>query len=321
MSISAPSPRHRFDPETLKALTGLQFRARYIVEGFLSGMHESPFHGYSVEFNEYRNYQPGDELRHLDWRYYARADKLCIKRFEQETNLQFHVIFDTSKSMAYQGSKAWCSKFDYAKILAASFCWLLLKQKDATGLLTQEFDPGSGKAKTGEASRVQRGPQLRFLKPSQKPSQFGQILGQLETLPPAGGPCLATLLENAPRLIRRRSVILLLSDLLDPAAEVQEQLKQLHYLGHEILVFQILDRDELEFPFEQNNIFEDLESGVRRRIRPEQARKGYLERFGAFQEEYRRLLQALEIHQLVLPTDADPGRALAFFLSQRKAFA
>jgi len=320
MSTTVTSPRYRFDPETLKALAGLQFRARYIVEGFLSGMHESPFHGYSVEFNEYRNYQPGDDLRHLDWRYYARADKLCIKRFEQETNLQFHVIFDTSKSMAYQGSKAWCSKFDYAKVLAASISWLLLKQKDATGLLTQEADGESAKAKAGEASRAVRGPQLRFLKPSQKPSQFGQILGQLENVPPAGGPCLATLLDNAPRLIRRRSVILLLSDLLDPAGEVQEQLKQLHYLGHEILVFQVLDRDELEFPFDQSNIFEDLESGVRRRIHPDQARKGYLARFEAFQEQYRSLLRTLEIQHLVLPTDADPGRALAFFLAQRKMF-
>jgi uncharacterized protein (DUF58 family) len=319
MSQSATT-RHQFDPETLKALAGLQFRARYVVEGFLSGMHESPFHGYSIEFNDYRIYQPGDDLRHLDWRYYARADKLCIKRYEQETNLQFHIISDTSRSMAYQGGKAWCSKLEYAKILAASLCWLLLKQKDATGLLTQEAHFDSGKTKTGEASRAQRDPQLRFLKPSQKPSQFGQILGQLEAVNPAGGPCLATLLDNAPRLIQRRSVILLVSDLLDPAEEVQEQLKQLHFLGHEILVFQVLDRDELDFPFEKDNIFEDLESGIRRRVNPDQARKVYLERFEAFQEQYRKLFQALEIQHLVLPTDADPGRALAFFLSQRQAF-
>jgi len=319
MNTAAPA-RYRFDPETLKALAGLQFRARYIVEGFLSGMHESPFHGYSVEFSEYRKYQPGDDLRHLDWRYYARADKLCIKRFEQETNLHFHVIFDTSKSMAYHGSKAWCSKFDYAKVLAAALCWLMLKQKDSTGLLTQETYGDSGPTRLGEAARARRDPQLKFLKPSQKASQFGQILGQLENTAPAGGPCLATLLDNAPRLIHRRSVILLLSDLLDPAEEVQEQLKQLHFLGHEILVFQVLDRDELEFPFEKSSIFEDFESGARRRIRPDQARKGYLERFEAFQDQYRRLFRALEIHHLVLPTDADPGRALAFFLAQRKAF-
>lgn len=319
--MATASTKYSFDPEALKALAGLQFRARYVVEGFLSGMHESPFHGYSVEFDEYRNYQPGDDLRHLDWRYYARADKLCIKRYEEETNLQFHVILDTSNSMAYRGAKAWCSKLDYARVLGASLCWLLLKQKDATGLLMQEAGADPGAILTGEAARAQRDPQLRFLKPSQKPSQFGQILGQLEAVNPAGGPCLATLLDNAPRLIRRRSVILLLSDLLDPAEEVQEQLKQLHFLGHEILIFQVLDRDELEFPFEKNNIFEDLESGVRRRIRPELARKNYLERFGAFLDNYQNLLRTLEIQHLLLPTDADPGRALAFFLSQRKAFS
>jgi len=316
--MSEPA-RKQFDPETLKALAGLQFRARYVVEGFLSGMHESPFHGYSIEFNDYRNYQPGDDLRHLDWRYYARADKLCIKRYEQETNLQFHVIADTSRSMGYRGERAWCRKIDYAKIVAASLCWLLLKQKDMTGLLLQEAD--ARKPQAGEASRAQLDPQLHFLKPSQKPSQFGYILGQLEAVEPAGGPCLATLLNNTPRLVRRRSVILLVSDLLDPADEVQDQLKQLHFLGHEIIVFQILDRDELEFPFEKDRIFEDLESGVRRRIRPEQVRQQYLERFNAFQDTYRHLFRALEIHHLVLPSDEDPGRALAFFLAQRQAFA
>ena len=315
------STRHTFDPETLKALAGLQFRARYVVEGFLSGMHESPFHGYSIEFNDYRNYQPGDDLRHLDWRYFARADKLCIKRYEQETNLQFHVISDTSKSMGYRGERAWCSKLDYAKVVAASLCWLLLKQKDATGLLIQEAGEGAGKIKAGEAGRAAREPQMHFLKPSQKPSQFGHILGQIEAVEPAGGPCLSTLLDNAPRLIRRRSVILLVSDLLDPAEEVQDQLKQLHFLGHEVLVFQVLDRDELDFPFEKDRIFEDVESGVRRRVKPQLVREKYLQRFEAFQEKYRSLFRALEIHHLMLPTDADPGRALAFFLAQRQAFA
>jgi uncharacterized protein (DUF58 family) len=316
MNEPAPQP---FDPETLKALAGLQFRARYVVEGFLSGMHESPFHGYSIEFSDYRNYQPGDDLRHLDWRYYARADKLCIKRYEQETNLQFHVIADSSRSMGYRGGRAWCSKLDYAKIVAASLCWLLLKQKDATGLMIQEADAKAPRA--GEAGRARRGPQLHYLKPSQKPSQFGHILGQIEAVEPAGGSCLATLLDHAPRLIRRRSVILLVSDLLDPAEEVQAQLKQLHFLGHEVLVFQVLDRDELDFPFDKDRIFEDMESGERRRVRPQQVRQTYLERFEAFQENYRRLFRALEIHHLVLPTDADPGRALAFFLAQRQAFA
>ena len=309
----------RFDPEVLKSLAGLQFRARYVVEGFLSGMHESPFHGYSAEFSEYRDYQPGDDLRRLDWRYYARADKLCIKRFEQETNLHFHVIVDTSASMAYRGAGAWGRKLDYAALLAASFSWLLLKQKDASSLLTMQA-PAAAPLAVGEQARLQREPALRFLKASSKPSQFGHIVRQLETAEPAGGPCLGNLLENARRLISRRSVILLVSDLLDPADTVREQLRHLHFLGHEILVFQVLDRDELEFPFEQNYIFEDLENGSRRRVQPARAREGYLRRFGAFLAEYRELFENLSINQTVLPTDADPSRALAFFLSRRKSF-
>jgi len=316
---TSPSSSYRFDPEALKALAGLQFRARYVVEGFLSGMHESPFHGYSAEFSEYRDYHPGDDLRHLDWHYYARADKLCIKRFEQETNLHFHIITDTSNSMAYRGKTAWGRKLDYANLLSASLTWLLLKQKDSVGLLTLEAAPGAAGG-VGEMGRVRPEPQLRFLKPSQKPSQFGQILRQLDVLEPAGGPCLASLLENARRLIPRRSVILLLTDLLDPSESVQEQLRYLRFVGHEILVFQILDHDELEFPFQDNHVFEDLESGLRRRIRPSQVRETYLKRFQAFLAGYRNLFESLEISYTLMPTDTDPSRALAFFLAQRKSF-
>ena len=315
----APTSSYRFDPEALKALAGLQFRARYVVEGFLSGMHESPFHGYSAEFSEYRDYQPGDDLRRLDWRFYARADRLCIKRFEQETNLQFYIVTDTSNSMAYRGKTAWGRKLDYANLLSASLTWLLLKQKDSVGLLTMEA-AAEPEVSVGEIGRVRHDPQLRFLKPSQKPSQFGQVLRQLEVLEPAGGPCLGDLLENARRLIPRRSVILLLTDLLDPSESVQEQLRYLRFVGHEILVFQILDHDELEFPFEDNHVFEDLESGVRRRIRPSQVRETYMKRFHDYLAAYRNLMEGLEISYTLMPTDTDPSRALAFFLSQRKAF-
>ncbi len=282
-------------------------------------MHESPFHGYSAEFNDYRNYQPGDDLRHVDWRLYARADKLCIKRFEQETNLHFHIIVDSSGSMEYRGQKAWGRKLDYASLLAASLAWLLLKQKDATSLLTIETTSVPSTA-VGEQARVRPEPQLRFLKPSSKPSQFGNVVRQLETTEASGGPCLAQLLENARRLIPRRSVILLLSDLLDPPETVREQLKHLHFLGHEILVCQVLDPDELEFPFRENQIFEDLEDKSRRLIHAERVREGYLLRFGAFLEEYRDLFRNLGISHTLLPTDADPSRALAFFLTNRKSF-
>lgn len=309
---------YRFSPEMLQSLAGLQFRARYVVEGFLSGMHQSPFHGYSVEFDEYRDYQPGDDLRHLDWRLYARADKLCIKRFEQETNLNFHVILDSSASMAYRGARAWASKIEYGSLVAACLTSLLLKQKDAVSLLTFEVPPRSLLGGVGEGSRAEHEAELRYIQPSSKPSQFGRVLGLLENLPPSGGPCLGRLLDNARRMIPRRGVILLVSDLLDPSETVAEQLKQLHFLGHEIIVFHVLDDDEIDFPFEESQVFEDLESGVRRRIRPAQVRAAYLKRFGDFLEEYAALFAGLKIGCTRMATTGDPSHALAFFLAERK---
>src|SRR5882672_3613004 len=126
----------RFDPKVLAALAGLDFKARYVMEGFLSGLHDSPFHGFSVEFSDYRNYQPGDDLRHLDWRLFARNDRLCIKRYMQETNVRFYVVCDTSASMNYRSAGAWGSKLDCAKVLAAALAWLSLKQNDAVGMVT-----------------------------------------------------------------------------------------------------------------------------------------------------------------------------------------
>ena len=311
-----------FDPTILRGLSGLQFRARYLVEGALNGLHESPFRGFSSEFSEYRDYQQGDDLRHLDWRFYARADKLCIRRYEQETNLNFYVVCDSSRSMAYVGTRAWASKLEAARTLAAAFAWLLLKQKDTVGLLTYSGErSGAGQPAAGEHSRLRPTPGLAYVRHSQKPSQFGQILGVLEPLRPEGGPCLAALLDHARVLIPRRSVILLLSDLLDPNPDLRQQLEHLRYLGHEILVLQILDPDEIDFPFTEAGIFEDLESGVRRRVQPSRVRERYLERFREFQEENLAAFRAMEVlHQLV-PTDLDPGAAIATFLSQRRLFA
>src|SRR5947207_7678578 len=190
MPTATQSFAERFDPRVLAALEGLDFKARYVMEGFLSGLHDSPFHGFSVEFSDYRNYQPGDDLRRLDWRLYARSDRLCIRRYMQETNARFYVICDTSASMGYRGSAAWGSKLDCAKILAAALTWFLLKQNDAAGMLTL---PADGQA-----------PQ--FIRPSQKPSQFGLLLRQLDSLAAGGGTCLANLLGHAVRLVHRRSV-------------------------------------------------------------------------------------------------------------------
>jgi len=292
----------RFDPRVLAALAGLDFKARYVMEGFLSGLHDSPFHGFSVEFSDYRNYQPGDDLRHVDWRLYARNDRLCIKRYMQETNVRFYVVCDTSASMNYRGKKAWGSKLECARVLAAALTWFLLKQNDAAGMVS--LDSATGRPE--------------FIRPSQRSSQFGLLLRQLEGLRAAGGACLASLLQNTARLVHRRSVILFFSDFLEPSEEVALGLKQLRFQGHEVLIFQVLDGDELEFPFEEAAVFEDLESDVRRRIQPAQTRAKYLGRFQAFLTEIRNLFQSLEMPYCLTRTDEDPWRALALFLAERR---
>jgi uncharacterized protein (DUF58 family) len=297
-----------FDPALLNSLSGLNFKARYVMEGFLSGMHQSPFHGFSVEFSDYRNYQPGDDLRHLDWRLYARSDRLCIKRFEQETNVRFYLLLDSSASMSYRGEGAWASKFECAQVVATALSWLMLRQNDAVGLLALEPD-----AKTHEL-------RPHYISPSQKPSQLGMMLRHLQQLQPMGGERLKELLTKATQLFHRRSVIILFSDLLESPAETERLFKQLKFLGHECIIFQVLDRDEIEFPFTRPQLFLDLETGARRQVRPETARQRYLERFQAFMEAEKKRFVDLEMDLFLLRTDSDPVSALRGFFGKRKKY-
>src|SRR5258705_4370542 len=173
---AAQSLSQSFDPKLLAALEGLDFKARYVMEGFLSGLHDSPFHGFSVEFSDYRTYQPGDDRCHLDWRLYARSDRLCIKRYMLETNVRFYIVCDTSASMKYRGSSAWASKFECAKILSGALTWFLLRQNDAAGMVT--LSPSSLPPSGGERVRVrgssgsdqQNHGAPQFIRPSQRPN-------------------------------------------------------------------------------------------------------------------------------------------------------
>jgi len=302
MRAVTPTLDQQFDPRMLSTLEGLDFKARYVMEGFLNGLHNSSFHGFSVEFSDYQKYQPGDDLRHLDWRLYARSDRLCIKRYMQETNARFYVVCDASASMEYRGGTAWGSKFECAKVLASALTWFLLKQNDAAGMITL-----GGQSEAPE-----------FIRPSQRPSQLGLMLRQLELLRPSGGACLSRLLQHAARLIHRRSVVLFFSDLLEPSEDVALCFKQLRFLGHEVIVFQILDKDEVEFPFTESKVFVDLESGTRRVISPKAVRAQYCERFNAFMASHYALFRALEIPHCVVRNDESPCGALALFLTERK---
>ena len=291
-----------FDRRVLSTLRGLDLKARYIVEGFLNGLHRSPFHGLSVEFSEYRDYHPGDDLRHLDWRLYGRSDRLYVKKYTQETNVRVYLVVDTSASMAYRGQQGWGTKLEVASILGAALTMLMLGQNDAVGLLS--LDDGAAGAS--------------FIQPSQKPSQLGLMLHHLQNLEPAGGPRLADLLDHVNRLIHRRSFVLFFSDLLEPAEGIREAFQQLRFHGHECLVFQVLDRDEVEFPFQDVSVFQDLESTSRRRVDPAAVRERYLSRFRDFMAAHRQLFDSLEIPHCVVETHEDPCAALSAFLLKRE---
>lgn len=297
--------RPRFDPADFAALTRLDLRARYVMEGFLPGLHGSPFQGPSVEFNDYRDYQPGDDLRHLDWRLYARTDRLVIKRYVEETNARCYLVCDTSGSMAYRGTRAWGSKLDAARLLAAALGWFLLRQNDAVGLFALEPAERLGERR------------LRMLRPSQKRSQLGRLLGAVESLGAAETAGLAELLERTRGLTHRRSLFLFFSDLLDPAEELEQHWQRLRFEGHECLVFQVLDPDEIDFPFAEGSVLEDLESRDRRQVQGE-ARRRYLERFEAFMERHRKLFRELAIPHVVVRTDEDPAQILGRYLAERR---
>ncbi len=291
-----------FDAKLLATLDSLDLRARYVVEGFIAGQHRSPFHGFSVEFSEYREYEPGDDLRHVDWRVYARSDRLYVKQYMQETNVRFYVLLDTSGSMDYRGRDAWGSKLEVSRVIAAALSWMMLKQNDAVGLLA--MTPG------GEVPD--------YIRPSQKPSQFGLMLRHLDRVQPSGGPHLSTLLRHAARLVHRRSMVILFSDLLEPAEDLTESLRELRFDGNDLLVLQVLDRDEIEFPFDSDAVFEDLESGARRQVAPAMARAQYLERFRAFMARHEEQLRGLELHHGIVRTDEAPWQAITTFLSTRE---
>lgn len=278
------------------------------MEGFLGGRHRSPFQGLSAEFREYRPYQPGDDLRHLDWRLYARSDRLSVRRYEHETNLRAYLLVDTSASMGYRGARSGSTKLELACTLAAALGLLLLNQHDAVGLLA-----------IAAPQAVSAGqPALHYLGPAAHADQRAALLHALQGLTAGGDDHLAPLLEQAARLARRRSLIVLLSDLLMPSEAQRQALARLRFAGHELACLQVLDPDELDFPFEDVPEFEDPETGRRVAVDPTQARAQYLARFGAAQAAWTTLLRSCEVPQALVRGDADPAVALAQALHARR---
>jgi len=286
------------DPRVLMHIRSLELRARVVVEGFTSGLHRSPFHGFSVEFTEYRQYTPGDDLRYLDWRLLARSDRSYVKRFEDETNLRCHLLVDGSRSMGY-GSLDY-TKGQYAATLAATLAYFLATQRDAVGLAT--FD-----------SSV-----TQFIPSRFRPGQLRRLFAALEQPPSGKETDLAAPLEQAAELVRKRGLLVLISDLLAPLERLEASLGALRAMGHEVLVFQTLDPAELDFSFDAPSEFEDAETGRRWYIDPATARESYQQKLAAHLKAVETICAHLGIDYRRLRTDEPLEWALVDVLDARQ---
>ena len=285
------------NPQALMNIRNLELRARVVVEGFWNGLHRSPFHGFSVEFTEYRQFSPDDDPRYLDWRVFARSDRFFIKKFEDETNLRCHVLADRSRSMTY-GSLGY-SKADYAATLAATLAYFLYLQGDAVGVLT--FDE-----------------QLcDFLPARHRPGHLRHLILALEKPISGAGTNIASALKQVAELVRKRGLIVLISDFLVSLASVEPHLTALAACGHEVIVFQVLDPSELAFDFKDPSMFEDIESGTRLFLDPVTARKRYLQKLNEHCDHLRRLCERLGAGCHRLDTSRPLELALFDFIRQR----
>jgi uncharacterized protein (DUF58 family) len=285
------------DPQVLMRIRNLELRARGVVEGFWSGIHRSPFHGFSAEFTEYRQYTPDDDPRHLDWRVFARSDRFFVKKFEEETNLRCHLLVDCSRSMTY-GSLGY-PKSEYAATLAATLAYFLYRQGDAIGLLT--FDE-----------------QIReYLPARHRTGHLRHLMLALQK--PAGGQAtnLVAPLQHIVELVRKRSLMVLVSDCLAPIDRLERPLVALAASGHEVIVFQVLDPAELTLRFTESSMFQDVESGRVLFVDPATARKEYLHRLESHWASLRATCHRLGIACHRLATDRPLELALFDFLRER----
>ena len=293
----AKSPKYS-DPEVLASVAGLMLRARRVVEGSISGLHRSPFHGFNVEFAEYREYSPGDDLRRLDWRVFGRSDRYFIKQYEEESNLRATLVLDASASMKY-GSGA-MTKFDYAATIAASLATLLIGQQDPVGMALFDKQP------------------REILPPAATQAQLARIIGLLEEAKPDRETDLGTVLQTLSDQMRKRGLIVIVSDLLTDLQRVFDGLARLQYKGHEIIIFQVLDKDELELPFNDLVLFKDIEGNEELFAEPWGFRKAYQEAMQKFVSEVRDACGARGIDLVLLRTDEELAKALSHYLHMRE---
>jgi uncharacterized protein (DUF58 family) len=291
--------KNYFDPKVLAGISNLYLRARWVVEGLMSGVHRSRSKGFSVEFEEHREYTPGDEIRRIDWKAFGKFDRYYIKEYEDETNLRAYLIVDASASMNY-GSDG-VTKYDYACTLAASLAYLILKQQDAAGIVTF-------------SSRIET-----FIPPKAKRDYLIQILHALEQRGPAGETNVGKILEEIGAQIRRRGLVILVSDLLDEPEKILDGLRLFRFKGNDVIVFHLLDAAELNLPFDGNILFEDLEAlDLKVTADPRAIRDTYREVVQEFVSDMRKKCHDNQIDYQMISTATPLDQALASYLSWRE---
>ncbi len=296
---AATTPARFLDPELLARIGSLELLARAVVEGFMSGLHRSPYTGFSTEFTEYRQYNQGDDLRYLDWRLLGRTDRYFIKKYRADTNTQCHLLIDTSASMNYAHASS-VTKLQYAKFLAASLAYLLNRQQDAVGMVA--FDQ---KVHTHVPARNRTG-------------HMRTVFGNLSLLEPGGETRLAESLHQLAEILTRRGIVVVISDFYDQPDRLQEAFQHLRFKGHDLVAFHVLDQNELDFDFtEPMLLFEDAETQEQMPVLPDVVKSGYQERMRKHVEEMRLCAAANHVDYELLTTKQPLDFALFAFLSRR----
>ena len=287
-------------PEVIRTVSRLDLRARFIVEGFLSGLHASPFHGFSVEFSEHRRYSPGDDPKDIDWLVFAKTDRFYVKKYQAETNITGYLLMDLSESMAYTYRQE-LTKFDYGVCLAAALAYLMIHQQDPVGLMT--FDE-----------------KLRHSLPARsKRTQLGNILAVLSKAKPVGPTEIAQNLRRIAAMIKHRSLLMLFSDLLADPEPIIEALHLLRHAGHDVIVFHILDEAEVNFPFAGMVDLQDPETGESLVVDAEGIRADFQETLNELRDRFRTECLSVGADYVGLDTSMPFDKALLEYLSQRRA--
>ena len=291
--------RKYLNPDIVSKLKGMELRARMVVEGFIAGLHKSPYHGFSVEFAEHRQYMPGDNIRDIDWKVYAKSDRYYIKQYEEETNLKGYLLLDCSKSMAYQ-SKDRMRKIDYGGLLCGAMSYLMLRQRDAVGLVT--FD-----------DKIRR-----YIPPRSKSGHIHVLLNELAAQTPSDKTDISNTLHEMAERIKRRGLVIIISDLLDDASKIISGLKHFRYNNHEVIVFHVLDPRERDFAFSREAVFKDMETGEELTTLPYQIKKDYAEAVKDFSNEISMACRQANIDYHPIDTAMPFDKALYAFLSKRE---